>query len=655
MPSNFGEGSDDLAIKSLTGGQNDTDGPLEIQDDEVVTAQNVEWFYSAFGERRQGCDPLDVSSPFVGQDSVVHLSQWFPSSDITNPELFGIGAKPGKAGTVPVIQRRYGTDTGTPQWSAVVPMDALTPANPDIYEVLSQAVNSKLFFGYNSTNNFLGSADQGYNRFHVWDGAGLRRTGIFQPAAIAAPVNEGSGGFAAIRYYRVRYIRQNTDGTIATRSEPSLVTSFTPSGIGAGVTVTRPALVNEGETHWELEASTDNANFYRIVTQSISITTYNDENAGGYAGTFTLSDAIGAYLLQPAARFVAADDDRILLAGSYIDPKLNSTVYWSPRKNDPGVGNDERQPIVDTGGTAIITNLNLDPADGGGITGITNGINGAWYVFKQSMIFKMIRTLDVTRAYEALELTKSRGALKGSVFQGMDAYGDTVIYFLDPIFGPSMINQAGVQQIKGLRSTWLTVNQKASSVVARGVYYTYKQQAHWWVASVGSNTPNLKLVLQSDDMKPHPDGGYHRGWSTANGRIAQALCVSLYNEWVTEGSNTRLSSRPFIGLTSPDFIQRTDVDNTDAGVTYNATIVTKPYAVESILQKFGPMVGEIVGDANSGVTTLKVRLIRDMALETSTAITVSLAPTGSETIVFNLLNDFTIDNCKVLQIQVSDT
>ena len=642
----------DLAITSLTGGMNDEDNPLSLDDDECPNATNVEWFFSTFGERRSGCDPLDSSSPFAGQSAVVHLSQWFPSSDITNPELFGIGAQPGVAGTTPVIYRRYGTSTGTPLWSQVTPFDPLVPAVPDIYEVFSQAVNSKLFFAYNSTNNFKGSTDQGYNRMHLWDGAGLRRTGLPQPVAPTTAVNEGSGSFAGIRYYRVRYTRQDGTGATINRSEPSISLSFTPSGSGAGITVTRGALLGEGETNWELEASTDNANYYRITTLSLSVSTYNDENAAGYS-LYTLSEAIGAYLLQTAARFVAADDDRILLGGSYTDPKLNSTVSWSPRKSDPGVGNDERQPIVDTGGTAIITSLNLDPADGGAISGITNGINGSWYVFKQSMIFKMIRTLDSTKAYEALLMSKKIGGIKGSIFEGLDEHGDPVIFFLDLVQGPSMINGQGIQRVRGLRTTWKRVNQKAANVIARGIFYPYKMQAHWWVAADGSNTPTLKLVLQADSLRIHKRGGYHKGWSLATGRIAQGLCVSLYNEWVNEGGSVRLSSRPFIGLTSPDFVQRTDVDSTDAGVAFASSLITKPQSVSSLLQRYGAMVGTLAADAGGG--TVQVRLIRDLALETSAPIAVSLAPTGSETIVIPLIDNLVLTGCKVLQVQISDT
>lgn len=652
----------DLNIVSMRGGMNDEDASPALMDDQCTNALDIEWFYSYVGERRAGCDPLDVTSPFAGQDAVVHLSQWFPTSDITNPELFGIGAKPGKAGTTPVFFRRIGTATGTPLWTQVTPIDAATPIVPDIYEAQTQAVNSKLFWAYNTPNNFtpniVSGFNNGYNRFHVWDGSGLRRTGIFQASATASLANEGSGNFSSTRYYRVRYIRQDSNGKVIRRSEPSGSISISPSGTGAGITVTRGSALSDGETHWELEASFDNANFFRIATLPMSQTTVNDENASGYTGAgtpnFPLSEAIGAYLLQPAFRFVAADDDRLLGAGSWVDPTLASTVYWSPRLNDPGVGNDERQPIVDTGGTAITTSLNLDPADGGAITGITNAINGSWYVFKQGMIFKMNRTLDVTKAYEAQVLSNKRGAVKGSVFQGMDNDGRPVVYFLDPVLGPSLINSAGIHRIRGLRTTWKRVNLKAANIIARGVFYPYKQQAKWWVAVDGNDSPTLGMTLQVSELQSHPNGGYHRGWSLFDGRIAQALTATLYNEWVLENGSANLSSRPFIGLTSPDFVQRCDVDSTDAGQTYSAKLVTKPFPTKAITDRWGVLNGTLAADANAAAT-VQIRLIRDLGVETTAAIAVNFAPVGSETIVIPDIDNLALSDGKLIQLQISDS
>src|SRR5581483_9241133 len=59
-------GGSDLAIGNWRGGQNDTDPAIAIQDDQVQLARNVEFFLSMLGERRAGCDPIDLTGAGFG-------------------------------------------------------------------------------------------------------------------------------------------------------------------------------------------------------------------------------------------------------------------------------------------------------------------------------------------------------------------------------------------------------------------------------------------------------------------------------------------------------------------------------------------------------------------------------------------------------------
>jgi hypothetical protein len=652
----------DLALVSLRGGQNDTTPPHLLPDDQCVQATNVEFFLSAIGERRLGTVSFD-SSPFVGSQSIVHLKTWFPKNNPQVPYMWAVGATPGAASVIAYWQ----SDTTTPTWSnAVTPADALPTVAPYIYQIASQALGntfgSLLFWAYKSA----------VDRLHVWDqtnGTVLRRTGLAQPATAPTAANEGGGAFPAIkRYYRIRFDRQGGAGsTVTVRSEPSLSVAFTPSGGGAGVTITRPALLGEGETHWEIEASLDNATFYSIY-QSIAAatTTFNDTydpTVGGYAaaaGAF-LSEAIGAYLLQPSAKFLAVDGDRILLGSHVTDTTRQSSVWWTPTQADPGVGNSERLPIVTTGGLPITNNLVLDNYEGGGLTGISNAINGVWYAFKWGRIYQLTRTGDVVTAYAATTLSNSRGAMPGSIFSGVDENGSPCIYFLDPMMGPSRIGVQGLQVLTGLRTTWARVNLTATAdssgqhaVRTCGIYYPAKQQAIWWVPVDGSNVPNLRLTLQVSEIQATNNwGGAARGWSTATGLMSNAYCVTTYPEQVVLNGLPTWSERPFIGLPGPNLIQRCDVGSTDNGVPYVATITTRPYLINGLLNRWGVMDAGFLATAITG-SQVVVRLIRDFGLENSVPITVSLSPTANESEVIAILDNMAMSGARSIQFQFSD-
>ena len=625
----------DLVLNSLSGGMNDTDSPNELPEDQCVLAENVEFFGSALGERRNGCGALSISGSGLTGTTIVHLSQWFPDNDVLDPEFIAISSTPGTSAVVSA--RTAGT------WADITPTDALNTTIANIYDIVTVSVNDKLFMAYRSAQD----------RLHVRDAvSGLRRTGMATPGAAPTGANTGAGSYATIRYFRVRFT-EKSGSTVIRRSEFSAVLSFTPSGSGTGVIITKPATVTEGETHWELEASTDNALFYRIADTAVGTTTVTDSTAfaTGYSSN-PLSHSSGAYGLQPSARYLAADGDRLLGAGHWTDATKQSQVWWSAVFNDPGVGNDERLPTVTTGGAAITTNTNIDNYENGPITGMIAGEYGTVYVFKWSAIYKLVRTGDNTRAYEAITITKRVGAIKGSIVRGVTEYGANAIYFVDPLIGPCRLSPNGPQQITGLRSTWGRVNTQATNLVARGCYYPYKQQVHWWVAVDGENQPGLKLVLQVSELRQGEDNTVGRGWSLATGRIAQARAVAVFTEVVSIDGVVSLSERPFIGLTTPDYIQRCDVEETDAGAPYVAVLRTRPYIVAGLLNRWGAMTAALLATANSSAN-LVIKFIRDFGLETN-QITTDLKPAGSETLVVKTFNDLRMSNATIVQIEFTD-
>lgn len=615
---------------------NDTDVASKLEDNECVLALNAEFFFSLLGERRQGCEPLAMtSSGLTDKAVIVHLSQFFANNTVTTPELWAVGATANTA--ISAAHRVAGT------WSAVTIPDTPVTTEPEIYQWTAQALDGKYFFAYRSA----------VDRLHVWDGTNFRRTGLAQPAAPVVTNNAGGGTYATVRYFRVRYL-EKSGSTVLRRSEPSATTTFTPSGTNAGADIAKPAAISENETHWEVEASADNANFYVIATPAVGTASYTDTTASplNYATNGVLSEAIGSYVLQKSARYLSKDGDLLLMAGHFTDVTLDSTLWWSTARADPGAGNNERQPIVTTGGVAITTSINLDNYAGGRITGLSQVANSAFIVFKWSHVYKVSRTQNVVKAYEALPISTERGALPGSVVAGADENGRACIYFLDPVFGLSRYGAMGMQSIRGLRTTWRKANLLATKVICHGVYYPDKHQVHWWVSMDGSDSPNYKIVLQVNELRITEEGA-RGGISVADGRITEAYCSTIFNELVTgdPSAAVTLRARPFIGLTTPDYVQRCDVVTTDAGQTYRARIRSGPKLVVGLLNKWGAMVAALLASANA--LRVKVQLIRDFGLE-SKSVTTDLLNTSTEPFVIKTFDDLNMSEAHSIQIEFSD-
>jgi hypothetical protein len=230
----------DLIISSLRGGMNDTDPSIALPEDQCILMQNAEIFDSMLGERRRGTDAIDLPAAITAHDRVTFTYRHLPSSNETASELWLLGVT--------------GTSTATlakktTSWSTITISDTATLTGFSQYRWQAVSLHGKLFLAY----------DSNVNRSHVFDPAisttALRRVGLDAPAAAPTAADGGAGAINVVRYYRVRYTVQ-VSGTTVLRSEPSAVLTHDPTNTD-GVTVTKPAAISEGETHWELEASTD--------------------------------------------------------------------------------------------------------------------------------------------------------------------------------------------------------------------------------------------------------------------------------------------------------------------------------------------------------------------------------------------------------------
>lgn len=353
--------------------------------------------------------------------------------------------------------------------------------------------------------------------------------------------NEGS--FSGTRYYRVRYTTQS-GGVTLRRSEPSDSTTFVPDGLHSGAQIARPALLSEGETHWEIEASLDNTTFYVISTQLVATTSYTDTDADGSGySAFALSEDIGTYGLIPSVRLLSVDEDRLIVGGSFETEADDSKLRWTPVGNDPSPGQDER--LNDT----TDPELDLDGREGGNLADLSRALNGTLFAFKAGHIYKVLRTGQLVGAYEAIVVTKARGAIARSLIEAADQGGRPALYFTDPLVGPMRLGSEGLQQCGAdIRPLWARVNIDASRAV-HGVYYSSKLQIHWWIAVDGADHPNWKIVLQTNEIRSTPELGARRGWSVvpSPARIADAYCSCMFaaNVESTDPRERRLV--PYIG------------------------------------------------------------------------------------------------------------
>lgn len=622
-----------IVLESLTGGMNNTKSPNALPDDQCVLAENVEFFYSDLGERRLGCEAADTTGYPLGDDDViVHLGPHLPKlAELVDTELWSVSAALEDTATV---AHRVGST-----WTIEVPRDAIIATTPEVLRIRSASIHGKWFVLYKSA----------VDRAHVWDGTSIRRTGLAQPDATSV-VDSGVGGaLTGDRTYRVRFITI-VDGDIIRRSEPTDEVTITPSGVNDGVVISRPPLLNEGETNWEIEASSGDGNFYVIATQPLTALTYTDRTvlpidfANG-----TLSEDVGDYENIPSAKFAVADQDRLIFGGSWEDPEKDSRIMWTPVWAAPGVGNDERIP-VDTDNF-----MDLDWMVGGGLTGLSEPVNGSFYAFKHNRIYKVQRTGAVAAAYEAYLLSATRGAIIGSVVNGADELGRGCVYFLDPQAGPARVGSGGLQFMNGLRDTWKHFNSNADMVSAHGVYYPDKQQVHWWIATDDHHTPNLKIISQIDEIRSDADGT-ERGWIIATGAISEAWCSCIIPELMSdpEAGTAILTYRIYAGFDSPFFIQRCDIGDTDNGVEYRAIIRTKPYIPGGLLNKWGASASALLADAlDDPSITIDIKFIRDYGIET-TKVSTDFSPEGAETQVIKIFDNSKMSNAAAIQIEFSD-
>lgn len=639
----------DFIVDSLRGGLDDFTPVSALPKDACTVAENVEFFRSTLGERRAGTTHSDLPSQLSGATAVtVTFAYWHrPSDNPTSDELWIFAIYDSSSS----FFRK--TSAG---WAIVNIADANDRPSTSTVDtrycpghIYGQSLHGKLFLAYKSSKD----------RLHVWDGTSVRRTGVAAPTVAPTVANTGVGAYPAVlRYYRLRWV-QKSGSVVLRRSEAGPSVSFTPSGAGTAARVTQSTPPGEGETHWELEASTDNTLFYNIADIAVGTTTYDDSALVATYSSNPQSDPAGTYDLIPSVRLLGVDNDRLLTGGSWETTADDSAFRWTPVGNDPLPGPDERfddnfDPRVD-----------LDARDGGGLTAIAPIVEGTVYVFKLDRIYRLLRTGQLVGAYEAKAVTTARGAISRSIVPANDEAGHPAVYFLDDQGGPMRIGVSGIQYVgRDIHTLWQTRVPLVNTLIpCHGLFYPTKQQVHYWIATnlsdeePGTGFPTAKIVLQTNEVRTAEDGSGRRGWSTVPasfnpGSIGNATCSTLFRTEINASQNMALV--PFIGksviVANTNSIQRCDTGTTDDGVAYTARVRTRPYFLTNILNRNGALAAAVLGLADSKIL---VRVVRDFGTETL-EFSADMTPPGSETHAIAQLDNFNVAELFAMQIEFAD-
>lgn len=612
-------------IADISGGRNGFDPPWAIKDTECVDHVNCDFYKTRFANKRGGMAAVSTTflsgGPFTG--TVSSLFRHVPGTDQSAAELWGIDDA-----ATNVIGRMAAATTFT----APTVKDAPTGNG---WDWTATTINGLLVLAYKSAQG----------RLHCWDGSTVRRMGLAATAAPTAADGGGGGTYAAVlRYYRMRSTVQ-VAGVTVRRSEPSPSVSFTPDASHANATITKAAAINEGETHWEAEASTDNITFYRIATVVIGTATYADSALTTTYASNTLSALTGVYTLFGACKFIAADQNRILAFADYTSANKQSRLYISAVIGSSDIGDAER---VDT--SAINYYIDFDESDSGVPTGLAGPVLGAFFVFKDRRVWMLTPTGVVTNPYRQDNISKDIGALSHyAIARGEDTDGNSALYWMSHRGPYRWTVKNGMEYIgRNVEDYVLTdtmINLSASKSVARVLYYPDKRQVRYWWATGSSNDCNQGFIYDV------VTGGWSR--IPAAELMSNIRCAVMFSN--TLGATMSLDLKPYVGETGAvNTLSKCDSGTDDRGTPFKSYVLTKAYEVGGAGYMGDVADAMLVAKAATGVTITET-IIPDFGAVTGPTGSADLTPSnlGEARVIRRVDGSFT-GNASFYQYQIGD-
>ena len=607
---------------------------------------NVELSDAPCSAKRGGSDVQSTNGGTAFSQGIRAAFRWVPAGDETLAEHWLVDG----AG---VVKRNAGGG-----WVDVVLDDPITGSKSEVAFV---GLNGKLFILYKS----------GVNRAHCWD-PGLvvpvvRRVGL-RVSGAPTVADTGAGAYGAtLRYYRTRSIQLDLTGTVLIRrSEPSASAAFTPSGGGLAARVTRAAVINERETHWELEASADN--FQWIVLYGFGVssvgaaipiaTTFQDDTSAVSAyGTRPVSDLAGTYTLFPSAKFGTTDGNRLILAGSYeLASESHESRIWISETLGVDKGDDERWVNTSTRKSRI----DLSEKNGGAITGLTPTISGVFWAGKYRRIIRLTPTDDLFKPYLTREISSRIGFLNHwSVVECEDSAGSPAVAFIS-FQGIHRLGSGGLEYCgRDVEDIWRglftytaagKVNLGATITPGFGSYYSDKRQLWFWVATGVNDFPNVRLRWDVRQAIRKDRYGVRGGWVVDTGNVG-AYCAAQFAD-IALGTMTRVL-KPHTGTSDTLLLKHDTTTQTDNGTAFQAYGKTRSLTPSEILDHLSKVQEPIVVGLAQASSTIRVTIIADFDLTTAYA-DLMLDPRENESRVIRKLDGLNLDDITSVQLQFGD-
>jgi hypothetical protein len=349
-------------------------------------SRNLSLYYGGLGAKRGGSTAM-TESGLTGHNALV---EYVPAQDLTAAELFVVD----DSATKKILRSATGT-ASSPTYSSLTLKDNISS---EAYTFSAVTLNGKLYMAYDSTVNRLHVYDPGLSTTDV------RRAGMGTPAAPTG-ADDAAGGLSLSRSYKVAFTEQRSSVTVR-RSELSAVLTRTIAA-KAGSTITKPASLSEGETHWELYAAdTATGTFYLMATTVVGTTTYDD--TASVITTTTAADSVGANTPFPSVKFLGQTGARLYgfgvwesAAGDSLAPK-NGRFYFGPVLDSSSVHDDER--INNT--TALQGFIDVARNSGAVDRGVTTKpVNNVIYAFQSVGVYGLVPTESDTTPYRRVLLT----------------------------------------------------------------------------------------------------------------------------------------------------------------------------------------------------------------------------------------------------------
>lgn len=590
-----------------------TTPPHALAQNQCVQATNVDWDGATLARKRNGVESVTTSN-MTGLGAINWVFRHVPGGDETVAEVWAYNA-----GTV--LWRMAGGST----FASVTLSDTITSS-----AVCGVSYNGKLFLAYNST------AD----RLHVWDGSNERRVGLAAPSS-APTIVQSAGAATDIRRYRAVALHISGSDTIR-RGEPSAASSNEDLA-AQRATATFAGAPSEGETHWELQVSSDDDSFatWWVVGQDVVANTIVDNNAS--ITTLDPAPEEGLYRTLPSGRFLLVDENRLLVSGSFesTNATLNSRVWFTPVLGSSDIGDDERYINTST----IKGWVDIDRGSGGPITGKGGPLYGHVYVFKRSAIYKLVRTGNDVTPYQVVVISRAIGCLAHrTIRMGEDEGGNPCLYFLSAR-GPYRIGINGLEYLGRAVEHVITTLTAAPTELATNftLYYPQRHQVWWWLATGGTDGNNKLIVY---DIK-------RRAWSEFTGRISACHHGDLIP--TSLGATMARTLKPGLGYqASAVTLYRADVGTADDGNAFQAFVTSRAYTLGEIGMYVGIQKAFLRAKAAAGVT-IRLSLVPDFGATATRTSDVSIAAAGSETRVTKTFSDARTARSLALQFTLGDS